>query len=54
MASRMDTMGRLIAAGRALVEVDREDFAKATGLSLDALALRGAGHLLQHAGQSAT
>ncbi len=43
MTSRMDITGRLIAAGRALVEVGREDFAKAAGLSVDALALLEAG-----------
>ena len=43
MTSRMDITGRLIAAGRALVEVGREDFAKAAGLSVDTLALLEAG-----------
>jgi hypothetical protein len=43
MTSRMDITGRLIAAGRALVEVGREDFAKAAGLSVDVLALLEAG-----------
>lgn len=43
MTSRTDITGRLIAAGRALVEVGREDFAKVAGLSVDALALLEAG-----------
>ena len=43
MTSRMDITGRLVAAGRALVEVGREDFAKVSGLSVDALVLLEAG-----------
>jgi len=38
MTSRMDITGRLIAAGLALAEVGREDFAKVAKLSVDALA----------------
>jgi len=38
-----DITGRLVAAGRALVEVGREDFAKVSGLSVDALVLLEAG-----------
>lgn len=43
MPSRKDITGRLVAAGRALVEVSREDFAKVAGLSVDTLALLEAG-----------
>ncbi len=43
MTSNLKVTGRLIAAGRALVEVGREDFAKAAGLSVEALTLMEAG-----------
>jgi hypothetical protein len=43
MTSKFEVTGRLIAAGRALVEVGRSDFAKAAGLSVDALTLLEAG-----------
>ena len=43
MTSKFEVTGRLIAAGRALVEVGREDFAKAAGLSVEALTLLEAG-----------
>lgn len=43
MTSQFQVTGRLIAAGRALVEVSREDFAKAAGLSTEALMLIEAG-----------
>jgi len=43
MSPKFEVTGRLIAAGRALVEVGREDFAKAAGLSVEALTLLEAG-----------
>lgn len=43
MTSQFKVTGRVIAAGRALVEVGREDFAKAAGLSVEALTLLEAG-----------
>ena len=43
MRPNMQVSGRLIAAGRALVEVGPEDFAKAAGITVSALALLEAG-----------
>lgn len=43
MTSKFEVTGRLIAAGRALVEVGREDFAKSAGLSVETLTLLEAG-----------
>ena len=43
MTSTMDIPGRLVAAGRALVQVSGADFANAAGLSVDALSLLEAG-----------
>ncbi len=43
MTPKYEVTGRLIAAGRALVEVGREDFAKAAGLSVEVLTLLEAG-----------
>ncbi len=43
MNPTVQVSGRLIAAGRALVEVSLEDFARAAGLTADALALLEAG-----------